>query len=72
MYCEDKSDYRWYVPNYCFKDSTIMSYIWDNSWKYRDQKIKRALYVGDTVYAISDSKVSSYDWNLQETQSIDF
>jgi len=72
MYCEDDNDYRGYVPNYCFKDSTVMAFIWDNSWKYRNQKIKRALYVGENVYAISDSKISSYDWELNEKQSVEF
>lgn len=72
LHCEDENTYSWYVPNYCFKDTTIWSYIGDKSWEYNTMQIKRALYIGDSVYAISDDKITSHDWQLDETSSLDF
>jgi inhibitor of cysteine peptidase len=71
MICEDQDEYRWYVPNYCYKDSSIWSYVGDKSWEFRDMQVKRALYIGDRVYAISDSKITSHDWDLDEKTSIE-
>jgi len=48
--CEDENEYSGYVPNYCYKDTSVWSYIGDKSWEYRDMQMKRALYIGDTVY----------------------
>jgi len=64
MYCEDESEARGYVPNYCFKDSTVLQYIWDRSWEYRNMQIKRALYIGENVYSFSDSMIRTHDMRL--------
>lgn len=64
MHCESERKNS-YVPNYCYKDSTLWQFIGDKQWEYRDMQVKRALYVWDTVYAISDSNIGSYDWNLK-------
>ena len=71
LHCEIEDDYR-YVPEYCYKDATIWQYIWDKSWEFRDMQIKRALYIGDEVYAFSDGKLGSYDWDLKEKDLIEF
>jgi hypothetical protein len=34
-----------YVPNYCYADSTLASYVGNNSWNFRDSFVKRALYI---------------------------
>jgi len=70
--CEDESEYRGYLPNYCFTDTSVWSYIWDKSWEYNDMQMKRALYIWDTVYWISDSKISSHHWDLDEKTSSTF
>lgn len=56
MHCTTPTVSR-YVPNYCYKDSTLWQYIGDNSWKFNKMNIKRALYIGEDVYGISDEKI---------------
>lgn len=53
-----------YIPNYCYKDATLWQYIGDKAWEFQASNIKRALYIGETVYGFSDTKVGSYDWKL--------
>ena len=62
MYCEDESQSTRNVPNYCFKDASIWSYVGDKSWEFNTENIKRALYVGENIYALSDTKISSHTW----------
>jgi uncharacterized secreted protein with C-terminal beta-propeller domain len=41
------------------------------SWNYRDSYIKRALWIGDNVYSISDDKIKSSDIeNWSENKSV--
>ena len=47
-----------YVPKYCFVDAKIGEYIASKSWQYRNSFIKRALWVQDQVYTLSDNKVA--------------
>jgi hypothetical protein len=70
--CEDEDQYNGYVPNYCYKDSSVWSYIGDKSWEYSNMQMKRSLYIGDEVYAISDAKITSHDWDLKQNESVDF
>ncbi len=70
--CEDDQPYNTYIPNYCYKDTSLWSYIGDKSWEYRDMQMKRALYIWNTVYGISDNRISSYDWNLSEKSNLIF
>lgn len=56
-----------YVPQYCFADSTVESYIAANIWNYSSDFITRALYRGDTFYSLSDSSIKS--WNFMNTSS---
>jgi len=72
MYCEDEEVNRGYVPNYCFKDSTVWTYIGEKQWEYRNMQMKRALYIWDTVYGISDIKVGWYDWNMWEKKILNY
>jgi len=72
IYCEDEDEYQWRIPNYCFKDSSIWSYVWDKSWEFNSENIKRALYIWDSVYSLSDAKITSHDWSLSPDQSINF
>jgi len=72
LYCEEEKEYTGRVPNYCFKDASVWSYVWDKSWEYNSENIKRALYVWENVYALSDTQISSHDWNLTKKQSIKF
>ena len=70
--CEDEDEYSGYVPNYCYKDTTVWSYIGDKSWEYNDMQVKRALYIGDSVYSLSDSEIQSHDWSLTSKGSRKF
>jgi uncharacterized secreted protein with C-terminal beta-propeller domain len=47
-----------YVPKYCYADSTIWEYLASKSWNYRNSYIKRALWIWDNTYAISNEKIS--------------
>ncbi|NUJ97272.1 hypothetical protein HGA92_00620 [Candidatus Gracilibacteria bacterium] len=61
IYCPPKETY--YVPEYCYKESTIGSYLASQSWNFSQYFIKRALYIGDTMYSISDKKIQTTDIN---------
>lgn len=56
-YCQ-AVDYT-YVPQYCYADSTIWEYLASKSWNYQNSFIKRALWVWNNTYAISDNKITS-------------
>lgn len=58
-YCT--SEYS-YVPQYCFADSTVESYLAANIWNYSDDFVTRALYVGENFYSLANSGVRS--WNF--------
>ncbi len=45
-----------YVPQYCYADAKVGEYIASKSWQYRNNFIKRALWIGDNVYTLSDNK----------------
>lgn len=52
-----------YVPKYCYADSKIWEYLAAQSWNYYDQFIKRALWVWNDTYAISNSKITTSNIN---------
>lgn len=58
VYCKPASSY-YYVPDYCYKDASIMTYLEANSYKFSKFFVKRALYIGDNIYSISDAKVQA-------------
>ncbi|MCT4617467.1 MAG: beta-propeller domain-containing protein [Candidatus Gracilibacteria bacterium] len=69
-YCKSLN-YR-YVPEYCYADSTLGEYMASRSWQFRDEFIKRALWIGDKYYSISDSYVqSNYFSNNKEADKLD-
>ena len=55
-YCKDIKYER--VPAYCYADSPIWEYIASKNWNYRNSFIKRALWIWDNTYAISNDKIS--------------
>ncbi|NVP17848.1 beta-propeller domain-containing protein [Candidatus Gracilibacteria bacterium] len=55
-YCEEKV-YS-YVPKYCYADSSIGEYLASRSWDYYNSFIKRAVWVGENSYNLSNSYVS--------------
>ncbi len=55
-YCPPKNIYT-YIPEYCFKDSSIWTYIASKKWDFMDYFIKRALYIWDNIYSISNKKI---------------
>lgn len=60
-YCEDV-EYR-YVPKYCYENSPVWEYIATNSWNYRDSFIKRALWIWNNTYSLSDNMIKSSNIN---------
>lgn len=56
-YCEDVT-YR-YVPKYCYEGSTIWEYIASKNWEFRNSFIKRALWIGNNTYSISNDLIKS-------------
>ena len=50
-----------YVPTYCYADSTVWEYIANRNWNYRKSFVKRALWIWDDVYSISDEKLVKSD-----------
>ena len=68
MYCGQKPQKK-YVPEYCFADSPIWEYLANRSWKFNKSFIKRALYIGDDVYAISDDKISTHEFGTLKNKN---
>ncbi len=56
-YCPVERNY--YVPPYCYAESTLSSYIASQSWKFRSSFINRALWIWNTSFAISNDKITS-------------
>jgi len=48
-----------YVPEYCYEWASISDYVAGQSWRYNNYFIKRALYIWDNFYSISDWKIKS-------------
>ena len=59
---------RRYVPKYCYADSSLWEYIASKQWNYRKSFIKRALWIGDSVYSISDDKLIKSNINTWEKE----
>jgi hypothetical protein len=60
-YCYEPKDS--YVPTYCYADSPIWEYISNMSWNYSNSFIKRALWIWNNTYALSNDEVSSTNFN---------
>ncbi len=56
-YCEPVRSQ--YVPKYCYANSTIWEYIASRNWEYRNSFVKRALWVGNNTYSISNNLIKS-------------
>jgi inhibitor of cysteine peptidase len=56
-YCEPVK--RNYVPKYCYAESSIWEYISSRSWNFRESFIKRALWIGNNTFSLSDDKIKS-------------
>jgi hypothetical protein len=52
-----------YVPEYCYEWASISDYVAQQSWKYSNYFIKRALYIWDNFYSVSDNKIRSNNIN---------
>lgn len=55
-YCPERYTY---VPEYCYEGASISDYVAQQSWKYGNYFVKRALYIWDNFYSISDNKIKS-------------
>ncbi|PID86572.1 hypothetical protein CSB08_00115 [Candidatus Gracilibacteria bacterium] len=71
-YCKPSSDYR-YVPEYCYESATVEEYFASKYWRYRNEFIKRGLWIGNNVYSISNKKISINDMDtFEEKGEIEF
>jgi inhibitor of cysteine peptidase len=59
QYCAPKK-YN-YVPEYCFADSNLWEYKAKKSYNYRNDYVKRALWIGDAAISISDNQIMTSD-----------
>ncbi len=64
QYCPPKTSY---VPTYCYSWATVSDYISQNSYKYNEYFVKRALYIWDKIFSISDWQMKSNDMNTYES-----
>lgn len=73
-YCEDVEEQlsKSYIPNYCYKDSSVLEYLGDRSWEFKDMNIQRALYIGENVYTFSPGKVFKNTWEGWEKGVLNF
>ncbi len=58
-YCYEKKTKK--PPKYCFADANVWSYFDEYSWDFRDDFIKRALWIANDVFTISDNKVKALE-----------
>lgn len=56
-FCEDVK-YR-YVPKYCYSGSTVWEYVASKNWNFRDSFVKRALWIGNNTFSISNDQIRS-------------
>jgi len=66
-YCEPSS--RQYIPKFCYADSSIWEYIASKSWKFRNSFVKRALWIGNNTYSISNDLIK--ETNINTWKNID-
>ena len=59
-YCPPKNSY-YYIPNYCFADTTVWTYIAHQYWKFQNSFIQRALWIDNSSFAISNDKITSHN-----------
>jgi hypothetical protein len=59
-YCSPVKKYN-YVPEFCFADTNISQYKTDRAYQFRNDYVKRALWIGDTAISISDNKMMTTD-----------
>jgi hypothetical protein len=57
QYCSSKKQSYNYVPKYCYAESPLGEYLASQSWNYSNQFVKRAIWIGDSVYTISDTEM---------------
>ena len=65
-YCPSKRNH--YIPPYCYADSTLESYVASRSWEFRNSFVKRALWIWNTSFAISNDKITSHDLDSWEEE----
>ncbi len=71
-HCEARIQQK-YVPKYCYADSPIWEYLASKSWEYSKNFVKRALWIGNEVFALSDVKISSHNfWKSDQNYEISF
>ena len=63
QYCPPKTSY---VPTYCYSWATVSDYISQNSYKYSEYFVKRALYIWDKIFSISNWQMKSNDMNTYD------
>ncbi len=62
-----------YVPEYCYKDSPIGSYLANRQYDFRNSFIKRALYIGDNILWVSDDKITANKFSdFSEVGEVEF
>lgn len=47
------------IPNYCLQDSTIFDYLSNNSWKFLESSINRALWIWNNFYSLSPDRIKA-------------
>lgn len=61
-----------YVPEYCYADSTVWLYISSKYWDYSEYFVKRALWIWENFYSISDKNIQANSMlNWEKTWSIE-
>ena len=48
-----------WVPEYCYADSSAGEYFANQIWNWNDNFILRNLYIGDTLYTLSNTKIQA-------------
>lgn len=59
--CTDSKKTYNYIPEYCYADSDIWVYKVNQAYQFRNDYVKRALWIWNTAISISDNKIMTTD-----------
>ncbi len=59
-----------WVPEYCYADSSINEYFANQIWGWNDNFIIRNLYVGDTLYTLSNTYIRASSLDIVASPSV--
>jgi Beta propeller domain len=67
QYKTNNTGYQQYIPDYCKPGATLDMYLANTIWNYSSDFISRALYVGESLYTIGNSRIQMQSFATPQT-----